>query len=125
MPFFFHDKVVRIVHPSGYSRPYDHVKMRIYSQIDPPVEEVAEKTGMFCITGMNRTTMKSDLIMYSVSKEYDNYLTDYYFSNHDTDDFSALVYKKNHYTNIKNGTGIFGAYAEYGLGFYNFSTWIF
>lgn len=123
-PAFFHDKVMRIVHPAGYSRSYDHEKMKIYSKIEPPIEETNDKTGMFCIEGMNRTLMYSDLIMYSVSKEYDNYLVDYYFTNHDTSDFSALVYKKNHYTNIKNGTGIFGAYAKYQLGFYIFNTWV-
>ena len=123
-PALFHDKVVRIVHPAGYTRPYDHEKLRIYSKIDPPIEEVSENTGMFCITGMNRTRIKSDLIMYSVSEEYDNYLIDYYFTNHDTNDFTAFAYKKNHYTNIKNGSGVFGAYAKSGLGFYYFTIWI-
>ena len=62
--------------------------------------------------------------MYSVSEEYDNYLIDYYFTNHDTNDFTAFAYKKNHYTNIKNGSGVFGAYAKSGLGFYYFTIWI-
>ena len=71
----------------------------------------------FGLVGVNSASKKggmpADLVVCSVSSEYDAYLTDYYFFRSDTDDFTDTVYRRNHYSNIRNGTGIFGASIEY------------
>lgn len=113
-PVFLHEKVLRIVHPAGFSRPVDRDKWRIFHfEYDDglvAVEDQSGKTGIFCFGGMDAT---GSLVICSTSAEYDSYLADFYYVNHDPDDFSALVYKRNHYSNIRNGTGIFGASHEY------------
>ena len=109
---FLHEKVLRILHPAGFSRPIDNEKLKVFhfESNGVPVEDNSGKTGMFCIAFIDATGI---LVINSVSAEYDNYLSDYYFVNHDSGDFTALVYRKNHYSNIVNGTGIFGASYEY------------
>ena len=112
-PPFLHEKVLRILHPAGFCRPIDNEKLRVYhfgSNGYHLVEDESGKTGMFCFGFIDAT---GTLVINSVSAEYDNYLSDFYFVNHDSDDFTALVYRRNHYSNILNGTGIFGASYEY------------
>lgn len=111
-PPFLHEKVLRILHPAGFSRPVDNEKVSIYhfESNGDPVEDKSGKTGMFCFGFVDATGI---LVINTVSAEYDNYLSDFYFVNHDSGDFTALVYRRNHYSNILNGTGIFGASYEY------------
>ena len=118
---FYHEKVVRILHPAGFSRPFDNEKMRIRRRyLDEKglsfindYDEEFEETSMFTLAGMNKTPMAAVLVIRSVSAEYDKYLSDYYYSNQDTGDFTQYVYKRNFYSNVVNGTGIFGAAVEY------------
>lgn len=114
-PFFLHEKVLRIMHPAGFSRPVDSEKIKIFHYRGAgegryPVEDKSGKTGIF---GLGTVDASGSWVLNSVSAEYDKYLADYYYGNHDSGDFTALVYRKNHYTNIMNGTGIFGASYEY------------
>lgn len=114
-PAFLHEKLLRIVHPANFSRPVDNEKLRIYhwefdGEKNVPVEDLSGKTGIFCFGTVDAS---GSFVINSVSAEYDKYLADYYYGNHDSGDFTALVYRKNHYTNIMNGTGIFGASYEY------------
>ena len=118
---FYHEKVVRILHPSGFSRPFDNEKMRLRrryldekgSSFTGDYDEEFEETSMFTLAGMSRTPMAADLVIRSVSVEYDKYLSDYYYGSQDTGDFTQYVYKRNFYSNVVNGTGIFGAAVEY------------
>ena len=108
-----HEKAIRIVHPAGFSRPLDNKRMRVF-RLDEnylPAEEVKGTTGMFGI-GVVCTDVKgfySFKIFNSVSEEYDKYLSDYYYTHPDSDDFTQAAYKRNYYSNVQNGTGIFGA----------------
>lgn len=111
-PFFLHEKVLRILHPAGFSRPVDNENVRVYhfKSNGDPVEDKSGKTGIFSISAVDASVF---WVLNSVSAEYDKYLADYYYGNHDSGDFTTLVYRKNRYTNIINGTGIFGASYEY------------
>lgn len=111
---FFHEKVLRILHPADFSWPADPEKYRLshwefdgeqYSRVN----NKSGKTGLFCISMVD----VSSFILCSVSAEYDRYLCDFYYGNPETGDFTTLVYKRNHYSNVLNGTGIFGASTEY------------
>ncbi|MBO6082329.1 MAG: DUF4249 family protein [Bacteroidales bacterium] len=111
---FLHERVVRILHPGGFARSEERI--RKYRHDDPigfiPLEE-GYASG-FGLVGVNKKGgMPADLVVCSVSSEYDAYLMDYYFFRSDTDDFTDTVYRRNHYSNIRNGTGIFGASIEY------------
>lgn len=119
-PVFLHEKVLRIVHPADFSRPVDKERMRIYHEmaIDDhvvPVEDQSGRTGMFCFGGVKYSGPYAygPMVICSVSSEYDNYLSDFYYHNQDDGDFAYLVYRQNHYSNIQNGTGIFGAFLKY------------
>lgn len=70
---------------------------------------------MFGIAGVNRTKISAKLVICSVSEEYDHYLSDFYYGDGLGEDFAVFVYKRNHYSNVQNGTGIFGASYEYRL----------
>lgn len=115
-PAFLHDQVLRILHPAGFQRPIPSDQIHV-SHLDGSDLHFEEGTtsSMFGIGGVNRTftTDPFNLVICSVSDEYDQYLSDFYFSNERDDDFSALVYKRNHYSNIRNGTGVFGTSHEY------------
>lgn len=111
---FLHERAVRIQHPGGFARSEERI--RKYRHDDPigfiPLEE-GYASG-FGLVGVNKKGgMWADLVVCSVSSEYDAYLADYYFFRSDTDDFTDTVYRRNHYSNIRNGTGIFGASIEY------------
>ena len=116
---FYHEKVVRIQHPAGFSRPYDNSdgERRLYrsdhisAQLDW-IEEI-DNTSMFSVAVLNRTTMIGELVISSVSAEYDKYLSEFYYGDQDTDDFTNYVYKRNFYSNVRNGAGIFGASVDY------------
>lgn len=115
-PAFLHDQVLRIQHPAGFQRPIPSDKINVYHFDGSDISfEEGTTSRMFGIAGVNRTftTDPFQLVICSVSDEYDQYLSDYYFNNEKDDDFTALVYKRNHYSNIRNGTGIFGASHEY------------
>ena len=117
---FLHEKVLRIMHPAGFSRPVDNEKMKVYRFINkaegeifiPPIEDKSGKTGIFCLASVEAPARK-EWVLNSVSAEYDKYMADYYFTRHASYDFTTLVYRKNSYSNIQNGTGIFGASYEY------------
>ena len=114
-PFFLHEKVLRILHPAGFSRPVNNEKVRIYlfrgsGEDRYPVEDKSGKTGMFSLGTMDAS---GSWVLNSVSTEYDKYMVDYYYVKHQSYDFTDLVYRKNHYSNIVNGAGIFGASYEY------------
>ena len=112
-PAMLHEKALRIQHPAGFSRMLNKNKMRVFSLDENylPAEEVMGATGMFGIGGVctDDKGLKAFLGISSVSEEYDNYLSDYYYAYTDTDDFTLTAYRRNHYSNIKNGTGLFGA----------------
>ena len=57
--------------------------------------------------------MIGELVISSVSAEYDKYLSEFYYGDQDTDDFTNYVYKRNFYSNVRNGAGIFGASVDY------------
>lgn len=117
---FFHEKVLRILHPADFSWPANPEKYRLfYWEFDGEqyrrVKNDSGKTGLFCISMVE----VSSYILCSVSVEYDRYLCDFYYGNPETDDFTTFVYKRNHYSNVLNGTGIFGASTEYWRVSYN------
>ena len=122
-PVFFHEKVVRILHPAHFSRPLGDNKLGVSSS-DPVAPSyaisVVDSTSLFCLAGMSRGHMEGELVINVVSAEYDSYLADFYFVNQNDDDFTHLVHKRNHYSNIQHGTGIFGACHEYRAGRYLF-----
>ena len=109
---FLHEKVLRIQHPAGFSRKIDNEKLRIYhfGSNGNPVEDKTCYTGMFCFGTIDAS---GSFVINSVSAEYDKYMADYYYVKHRSYDFTDLVYRKNHYSNIVNGAGIFGASYEY------------
>ncbi len=112
-PPLLHEKVVRIMHPAGFCRSNEPVTKYYLDENRQIIHQEEGEAGMFCFLGVNKFPMRSDLVIRSVSSEYDAYLRDYYFGRYDSDDFAISVYKRNHYTNIKNGTGIFGGIIEY------------
>lgn len=128
-PVFLHEKVLRIVHPAGFNRPLDDGKLNVYqSNPDSPPFHVSPEvgtTGMFGIGGVNSFALYADLVICSVSAEYDVYLSDFYYGRQESGDFTALVYKRNHFSNVRNGTGIFGASFEYRLNefFFGYQTY--
>lgn len=127
-PPLLHKKALRILHPVDFNRPLGEKELRVFDVSDPssptqeylPTQEFV-KTSLFGIGGVNKTAMLAQLVIESVSAEYDNYLSDFYYGQQDTGDFTALVYKRNHYTNIMHGIGIFGASYTYRYGTYHFS----
>ena len=124
-PVFLHEKLIRIVHPAGFGRPVHDGKLNVFyydeeSHFLFPYKLEEETIGVFGICGVNETLVYADLVINSVSPEYDAYLADYYYGRQDTGDFSKLVYKRNHYSNVRNGAGIFGAICEIRSGKYGF-----
>lgn len=128
-PPILHEKVVRILHPTGFSRPLGDKNLLLYevfaapslTQESFPTQEFV-KTSLFGIGGMNKTVLYAHLVIESVSAEYDSYLSDFYFRQQDAGDFTALVYQRNFYTNITHGIGIFGAsYTYWGNETYQFA----
>ena len=116
---FLHEKVLRILHPAGFSRPVDDEKIYIFHYDDTktgderiPIQDKSGKTGLFCLSTVDAPGRHA-WVFNSVSAEYDKYMADYYFTRHASYDFTTLVYRKNSYSNIQNGTGIFGASYEY------------
>lgn len=120
VPVFLHEKLVHIVHPAGFSRPIDDEKLRVFQSIEnePYFRSEVGTSGMFGISGVSEVPLYASLVVCSVSPEYDAYLDDFYYGFQDTDDFSLLVYKRNHYSNVREGTGIFGANCELRFGQY-------
>ena len=127
-PAFLHDRVARIVHPANFNRPIDDKKITVShilpSETETSLPEYILETGTTPMFGM--TEAKIDglisyfrLVINSVSDEYDAYLADFFYSDHDSNDFASLIYKKNHYSNIMNGTGIFGASHVFRANFIN------
>ena len=121
VPPLFHENSLRILHPAGFNRSLGDEKLEIYydSYSSTRILEFGS-TSIFGIGGMTRSAMLADLVIESVSAEYDSYLSDYYYRLHDAGDFTALVYSQNFYSNILNGTGIFGASFAYRYGIYRF-----
>ena len=112
---FLHERVVRILHPGGFNRS-DGSITKYYLDLYGDGGFTTLGEGSVCgfgLIGVNKGGMQADLVVCSVSDEYDAYLQDYYFVRSDTDDFTEAAYKRNHYSNIRNGTGIFGACIEY------------
>ena len=116
---FLHEKVLRILHPAGFCRPVDDEKIYIFHYDDTktgderiPIQDKSGKTGLFCLSTVD-APRRHAWVFNSVSAEYDKYMADYYFTRHASYDFTTLVYRKNSYSNIQNGTGIFGASYEY------------
>ena len=110
---YLHERVVRILHPAGFCRSEEKV---LFAQLGEHEEVISTEEGnasMFGIFGVNKAYMSADLIVSSVSAEYDAYLIDYYYGTYDADDFTQAAYRRNHYSNIRNGTGVFGACHEY------------
>ena len=117
-PVFLHEKVLRIVHPTGFSRSFENLlvyHLEVINENLVPVAEESGKTGMFGIAGVDYS---GPLVIRIVSAEYDAYLTDFYYGN--PGGFIGLAYMQ-YYSNILNGTGIFGAYDELPLKGYPFS----
>ncbi len=121
VPPLFHENSLRILHPAGFNRSLGDEKLEIYYDSNPSTRaHEFGSTSIFGIGGMTRSAMLADLVIESVSAEYDSYLSDYYYRLHDAGDFTALVYSQNFYSNILNGTGIFGASFAYRYGIYRF-----
>ena len=112
-PAMLHEKALRIVHPAGFSRPLDNKRMRVFRLNENylPAEEMKGETDLFGIGGVctDSKGREAFLGICSTSEEYDKYLSDYYYTHPDTDDFTQAAYKRNYYSNVQNGTGIFGA----------------
>lgn len=110
---YLHERVVRILHPGGFVRSEECItKYRLEGYVYIPLEEGYDR-GFSLVGVNNKVGMTADLIVCSVSSEYDAFLTDYYFFKNDSDDFTDSAYRRNHYSNIRNGTGIWGACIEY------------
>ena len=127
-PVFLHEKLLHIVHPAGFSRPVGDGKLNVFQLgVDLPfgVKPEVGTSSMFGISGVSEVPLYASLVICCVSPEYDAYLADYYYSKQDTDDFSVLVYKRNHYSNVRNGVGIFGAFCELRVGNFNFGGYSF
>ena len=124
VPPLSHEKALRILHPVGFNRSLGNEKLLVYHDDSNPSIPTYElgSTSIFGIGGMTRSAMRADLVIESVSAEYDSYLSDYYYGQHDASDFTALVYSQNFYSNILNGIGIFGASFAYRHGTYGFQT---
>lgn len=110
---YLHETIVRIVHPAGFKRSEGKVMLALLNEYSQVISLEEGDASMFCLAGVNRSRVGSDLVIYSVSEEYDAYLADYYYGRYSSDDFASSVYKRNHYSNIQNGTGVFGACHEY------------
>ena len=128
-PVFLHEKLLHIVHPAGFSRPVGDGKLNVF-QLDKDlpfgVKPEVGTSRMFCISGVSKAPLEAArLVICCVSPEYDAYLADYYYGPQDSDDFSELVYKRNHYSNVRNGVGIFGAFCELRVGNFNFGSYSF
>ena len=110
-----HERTVRILHPGGFIQSEGRITKYHFdlNGNSGPIPLGEGKMGGFGLIGVNKGGMPADLVVCSVSNEYDAYLQDYYFVRSDTDDFTEAAYKRNHYSNIRNGTGIFGACIEY------------
>ena len=112
-PAMLHENAIRIVHPAGFSRPLDNKRMRVFRLNENylPAEEMKGETDLFGIGGVctDSKGREAFLGICSTSEEYDKYLSDYYYTHPDTDDFTQAAYKRNYYSNVQNGTGIFGA----------------
>ena len=110
---FLHERVLRILHPAGFCWSNELIDKFYF---DKDFQNIAHEKGIadvFGLIGVNKSLMLADLVIYSVSSEYDAYLADYYYGRYDSDDFAVTIYRRNHYSNIQNGTGIFGAFREY------------
>ena len=110
-PPFFHEKVLRVLHPANFTRPLGEKILKLYQDGSNMTQDYG-RTSIFGIGGMTRSAMIAELVIESVSPEYDHYLSEYYYGE-DTDDFSKYVYSRNFYSNVLNGTGIFGASYAY------------
>ena len=110
-PAMLHEKVLRIVHPMPFERSLDNGRIDVVHDTGIGGELIGDyqTTKIFGIGGVDRAGRDADLIVCSVSAEYDQYLSDFYFNHPDLNDFTQLAYKRNHYSNVQNGTGIFGA----------------
>ena len=112
-PAMLHEKVLRIVHPMLFERSLDNGRIEVVHLIKTGIggELIGDyqTTKIFGIGGVSWSGRDADLIVCSVSAEYDQYLCDYYFNHPDLNDFTQMAYKRNHYSNVQNGTGIFGA----------------
>lgn len=112
VPAFLHSGPLRIKHPAGFSREIPEDMITVHG-IDSSDWAAKKSSGMFGIAGVNRSYMQSDMVICSVSDEYDRYLSDFYFSKASEDDFTSLVYKPNYYSNVHEGVGLFAASQEY------------
>lgn len=110
---FLHERIVRIVHPAGFCWSNEQIDKYYFDEDFKLIAHEKGSASVFGLIGVNKSLMRSDLVINSVSSEYDAYLTDYYYGRYDTDDFAISIFRKNHYSNIQNGTGIFGAFREY------------
>ncbi|MBE6225128.1 MAG: DUF4249 family protein [Bacteroidales bacterium] len=102
----FHHGYLRIEHPAFYVQYLDYIR---YDKIYNPGVAI-DSTHMFRIAG-TFDKKHADLVTMNVSAEYDKYLRTYIQQsiNKMEDDFTYIYKTDNVYTNIKNGTGIFGA----------------
>ena len=126
-PVFLHEKLLHIVHPADFSRPVGDGKLNVF-QLDKDlpfgIKPEVGTSRMFGISGVSKAPLEAArLVICCVSPEYDAYLADYYYGLQDSDDFSVLVYKRNHYSNVRNGVGIFGAFCELRVGNFNFGSY--
>ena len=118
---YLHERIVRILHPAGFNRSEGKVMLALLNEYSQVVSLEEGDASMFCLAGVNKSRVGADLVIYSVSEEYDAYLADYYYGRYSSDDFASSVYKRNHFSNIRNGTGVFGAchaYRRDGLSIY-------
>ena len=128
-PVFLHENLLHIVHPADFSRPVGDGKLNVF-QLDKDlpfgIKPEVGTSRMFGISGVSKAPLEAAcLVICCVSPEYDAYLADYYYGLQDSDDFSVLVYKRNHYSNVRNGVGIFGAFCELRVGNFNFGSYSF
>lgn len=101
-----HYSYLRMEHPKDYIQELDFIK---YDKIYNPGVAI-DSTNMFRIAG-TFDKKHADLVTMNVSAEYDKYLRTYIQQsiNKMEDDFTYIYQTDNVYTNIDNGTGIFGA----------------
>ena len=101
-----HHGYLRIEHPAHYVQYLDYIR---YDKIYNPGVAI-DSVNMFRIAG-TFDKKHADLVSMNVSAEYDKYLRTYIQQsiNKMEDDFTYIYQTDNVYTNIENGTGIFGA----------------
>lgn len=107
--YYLHKNFLHFIHPAGFSRTFDETVFR-------PVPDVGDrKTSIFGIMAVHPEETDADLVFLITDDSYNNYLksVEREINKEFDDDFIDMVYKKNVYSNIDGGAGIFGVAIEF------------